>query len=56
MGEEALGPVKARCPSVEEYEARVLEMCGWVGVHPHSAGGGVWDTGALGGIGKEDNM
>jgi hypothetical protein len=30
MGGEALGPVKARCPSVGECQGREAEMGGWV--------------------------
>jgi hypothetical protein len=34
MGEEALGPVKARCPSVGELEGRDVGGSVWVGVPP----------------------
>ena len=29
MGKEALGPVKARCPTVGECEGREVEICEW---------------------------
>jgi hypothetical protein len=35
MGEKALGPVKAQCPSVGEYKGGEVRMGGWVGVEPH---------------------
>ena len=39
MGEEAVGPVKARCPSVRECEGRELGVHEWVGAHPHRSRG-----------------
>jgi hypothetical protein len=48
MGEEALGPVKTRCPSVRDCEGREAGVGEWV----HTlieAGGGGWDKGYLGG-------
>jgi hypothetical protein len=38
VGEEALGPVKARCPSVGN-EVEGVCWNGWVGEHPHRSGG-----------------
>jgi hypothetical protein len=35
MGEEALGPVKAQCSSVGEFEDREVGVGGWVVAHPH---------------------
>jgi hypothetical protein len=35
MGGEALGPKKARCPSVGEFEVREVGVGGWVREHPH---------------------
>ena len=35
MGEEALGPVKAQCPSVGEYQAMEVGVDEWVEEHPH---------------------
>ena len=35
MGEDALGSVKAQCPSVGECEGREVRVGGWLGVHPH---------------------
>ena len=35
MGGEALGPVKARCPSVGECQGQEAGGGGWVGEHPH---------------------
>ena len=35
MGGEALGPVKAQCPSVGECQGRKTGMDGGVGEHPH---------------------
>jgi hypothetical protein len=35
MGEEALGPVKARCSSVGEFKGREAGVGGWVEAHPH---------------------
>jgi hypothetical protein len=39
MGEEALGPVKARCPSVGEFEGGKVGVGGWVGTHPQRSRG-----------------
>ena len=44
MGEKALGPVKAPCPSVGEFKGRETGMGGWLGrwvEHPQEAGGGM---------------
>jgi hypothetical protein len=57
VGVEALGPVKALCPSVGVYEAR--EVGGWVGEHHHhhrSRGRGYGIGGSGGEIGKGDNI
>jgi len=35
MGGEALGPAKARCPSVSKCQSREVGRDGWVGEHPH---------------------
>ena len=35
MGKEALGPVKAQCPSVGECHGRKEGVGGWMGEHPH---------------------
>jgi hypothetical protein len=35
MGGEALGPVKAGCPSVGECQGGKAGVGGWVGEHPH---------------------
>ena len=35
MGGEALGPVKALCPSVGECPDGELRVGGWVGEYPH---------------------
>jgi len=45
MGGEALGPLKARCPSVGEFQGREVGVCGWVGEHPIEAGQRVWARG-----------
>jgi hypothetical protein len=54
IGKEALGPVKAGCPSVEQCEGReaiVRERA------LSEAGGGGRDRGVFGGeTGKEDNI
>jgi hypothetical protein len=34
MGKEALGPVKARCPSVGECKVEEEGVVKWVGAHP----------------------
>ena len=39
MGREALGPVKARCPSVVECKGSVIGVGKWVGEHPHKSRG-----------------
>jgi hypothetical protein len=39
MVEEAFDPMKALCPSVGEFEGREAGVGGWVGAHPHRAGG-----------------
>jgi hypothetical protein len=40
MRGEALGPVKAQCPSVGECQGREVGVDGWVGEHPHRSRGG----------------
>jgi hypothetical protein len=35
MGDEALDPMKAPCPSVGECKDREAGIGGWVGIHPH---------------------
>ena len=35
MKGEALGPMKARCPSVGECQGREAGVGGWVVEHPH---------------------
>ena len=35
MGREALGPVKAQCPSVGECLGSAARVGRWVGEHPH---------------------
>jgi hypothetical protein len=35
MGREALGSVKAQCPSVGECQGGEVGVGGWVGEHPH---------------------
>jgi hypothetical protein len=48
MGGEALGPVKARCPSVGEWEGGQAGVGGWVGEHLHRSGvTGEWNRGFL---------
>jgi hypothetical protein len=52
MGEESLGPWKARCPSVGEFEAGEVEVGGLVKKHPHRSkgmGDGGWEKGDGGG-------
>jgi hypothetical protein len=39
MGEEALGLVKALCPSVGECQGREAEMGGWMGGNLHRSRG-----------------
>jgi hypothetical protein len=39
MGGKAIGPVKARCSSVGEYQGREAIVCRWVGEHPHRSRG-----------------
>ena len=39
MGREALGHVKAQCPSVEECQGREVGVGGWVEEHPHRSRG-----------------
>jgi hypothetical protein len=40
MGEAAVGPVKAPCPSVGECQGRVAGVGGWLKEHLHRAGAG----------------
>jgi len=45
MGGEALGPVKAQCPSVEECQGGEVGRSGWVRECPHRNRGrrdGIW--------------
>jgi hypothetical protein len=52
MGGEALGPVKAQCPGVEECQGREVGMGGW-GSTLIERGGGEWDRGFVQGkLGK----
>ena len=37
MGEEAVGPMKALCPSVGECEGREVGVGGWLTVCPHKS-------------------
>jgi hypothetical protein len=55
MGPEALGPVKAWYPSVEEFYGGEERVGRWVGEHLHSSRvSGGWDGGFAEGIqGKE---
>jgi hypothetical protein len=39
MGGEALGPIKARCPSVEECQGWEVGVGGWVEEHLHRSWG-----------------
>ena len=39
MGREALGPVKARCPSIGKFEGGEVGVGGWVGENPHRSRG-----------------
>jgi hypothetical protein len=39
MGGEALGPLKARCPSVEECQVQEGKVGGWVWEHLHRSSG-----------------
>jgi hypothetical protein len=52
MGGEALGAVKARCPSVGECEGWEAVVDGWVGKHPHRSRGRGDMLVCLGGPGK----
>ena len=59
MEEEALGPVKARCPSLGECQGGEVRVGGWMGEHAHrSKGRGLWDRGLLeeGKTAKGDNI
>ena len=47
MGREALGPVKAQCPSVGECQGREVGVGRWVGSTLIEAGGGGWYMGFL---------
>jgi hypothetical protein len=52
---QALGPVKARCPSVRECKGWETRVGGWVGGWGYTlleAGGGWMGWGLLGGLGK----
>jgi len=40
MGGQALGPVKAQCPSVREGQGIEAGVGEWVGEHPHRSRGG----------------
>jgi hypothetical protein len=58
MGEEALDPMKARCPSVGEFKAGEAGVGRWVREHLHRSR---WRGMRLGifrerGTGKEDNI
>jgi hypothetical protein len=39
MGEDALGPVEAQCPSIREFEGGEAGVGGWVLEHPHRSRG-----------------
>ena len=39
MGGEALGPVKAQCLSIGEFQGREAEVGSWVGEHPFRSRG-----------------
>jgi hypothetical protein len=55
MGGEALGPVKAPCPSVEECRVERQEwVSGWVNTLIDAGGGN--GIGEFGGIWKGDNI
>ena len=58
MGGEALGPVKAQCPSVGECQDREAGVGGWVREHPHRSRGRGDGIGGIqeGGTGKGDNI
>jgi len=46
MGGEALGPVKAQCPSIGKCQDVKAGVAKWLGEHPHrSRGEGKWDRG-----------
>jgi hypothetical protein len=47
MGEEALGPLKARCPSVGEFKVKEVGVGGWGNTLIEAAGRG-WDRGLQG--------
>ena len=47
MGEEALGPEKARCPSVGECQGGKVGVGVWVGVHPFRSKDRGYGIGAL---------
>ena len=49
MGGEALGPVKARCPSVGECQGGEVGVGEWVGEHPHRRRGRRIGEGGFGG-------
>jgi len=46
MGGEALGPVKALCPSIGECLDRKAGVGGWVGEHSHRSRRRVYGRGA----------
>ena len=54
MGEEALGPVKAGCPRVGEFEGGEVGV-GWE-TPSYKQGEGRWNREFLGGIGKGYNI
>jgi hypothetical protein len=47
-GGEALGPVKALCPSVEECQGGEVEVGGKVGEHPHKGRETGWEVRGIG--------
>jgi hypothetical protein len=49
MGGKALGPVKARCPSVGECQGKEAGVDGWVGEYPNRSRGRVDRIGVSGG-------
>jgi hypothetical protein len=58
MGEEALGSVRAQCPSVRECKGGEAGVGRWVRAHPHRSrrrGDGIGGS-LLGGIRKGDNI